>query len=224
MSTLDRLFVRSTRLADYARRYALYLAELLAELDCEAIERVGRVFEDARKNGRTIFLIGNGGSAATASHFANDLGLGPRVKGGKPYRAISLTDNMAFVTAAGNDLGYETVFVEQLKTLMRPGDVVVAISASGNSPNVIKAIEYAKAHGACTVGLTGFDGGQLRKIVDECVHIDTPRGDYGPVEDLHLMLDHLMASYLTMLTASAAHQDVFHRTAQASGSRLRALP
>lgn len=207
MSTLDRLYAKSSGLAEYASRYALYLADLLAELDCEAIERVGRLFEETRLNGRTIFLIGNGGSASTASHFANDLGLGTRVRGGKAYRAISLADNVAFLTAAGNDLGYETVFVEQLKTLLTRGDVVVGISASGNSPNVVKAIEFAKEHGAITVGLTGFDGGKLKKIVDESIHIDTLKGDYGPVEDLHLMLDHLLSSYLARLTADESKSE-----------------
>jgi len=204
MSTLDRLFAESTSLADYATRYTMYLAELLAQLDCEAVEHVGEIFERARLDNRTIFLIGNGGSAATASHFANDLGLGPRKSGGKAYRALSLADNMAFVTAAGNDIGYDMVFVEQLKTLMNPGDVVIAISASGNSPNVVRAVEYANAHGAVTVGLTGFDGGELRTIVDECVHIATPRGDYGPVEDLHMMLDHLLTTYLMRYTMRPA--------------------
>jgi D-sedoheptulose 7-phosphate isomerase len=204
MSTLDRLFGESTSLADYASRYTVYLSELLAQLDCEAIERVGLLLEDARHAGSTIFLIGNGGSASTASHLANDLGLGPRVRGGHAYRAHSLTDNVAFMSAAGNDLGYETIFVEQLKTLMRPGDVVVAISASGNSPNVVKALEYAKQLGATTIALTGFDGGRLRQLADECVHIQTPRGDYGPVEDLHVMLGHLITTYLARLTASHA--------------------
>jgi D-sedoheptulose 7-phosphate isomerase len=207
MSTLNRLFGDSTSLADYAARYAAYLSDLLAQLDCEAIEQVGQFFEDAREAGRTIFLIGNGGSASTASHFANDFGFGTRKAGGKAYRAISLTDNVAFISAAGNDVGYELVFVEQLKTLMNPGDVVVAISASGNSPNVIAAIEYANEHGALTVGFTGFDGGELRQIADVCVHIQTPKGDYGPVEDVHLVLDHLISSYLVRLTAGAVRQE-----------------
>lgn len=222
MSTLDRLFGESNGLAEYAARYALYVAELLADLDCEAIERAGRALEDARHGGGTIFLLGNGGSAATASHVANDLGLGPRVRGGEPYRAVSLSDNVAFLTAAGNDLGYESVFVEQLKTLMRPGDVVIAISASGNSPNVVRAVEYAKKRAAFTVGLTGFDGGRLREIADECVHIATPHGDYGPVEDLHLILGHLLATYLARLTAGATRQQRAVSRAQAASTASQA--
>jgi D-sedoheptulose 7-phosphate isomerase len=201
MSTLDRLYDESTGLADYAQRYARYLSELLARLDCAAIDRVGKVFEDARQDGRTIFVIGNGGSASTASHFANDFGFGSRKAGGKTYRMLSLTDNVAFMSAAGNDVGYSLVFVEQLKTLMNPGDVVLAISASGNSPNIIAAVDYANAHGAVTIGLSGFDGGRLKEITDVCVHVTTPAGDYGPVEDVHLILDHLISSFLVRMTA-----------------------
>jgi D-sedoheptulose 7-phosphate isomerase len=201
MSTLDRLFEESTGLADYAQRYARYLSDLLSRLDCAAIERVGEVFEEARLHGKTIFVIGNGGSASTASHFANDFGFGSRKAGGKAYRMLSLTDNVAFMSACGNDVGYSLIFVEQLKTLMNPGDVVLAISASGNSPNVIAAIDYANTHGAVTVGLSGFDGGRLKEIVDVCIQVTTPHGDYGPVEDVHLILDHLVSSFLVRLTA-----------------------
>jgi D-sedoheptulose 7-phosphate isomerase len=204
MSTLDRLFAESEGLAVYAARYAEHLTTLLSGLDVEAVERVGIAFETARRAGRTIFLLGNGGSAATASHFANDLGFGPRALGGETYRAISLSDNMAFFSAAGNDVGYDLVFVEGLKTLMKPGDVVVGISASGNSPNVIRAIEYAKAHGAVTIGFVGFDGGALLSLADEVVHIATPRGDYGPVEDMHMILDHLLTTYLARMTRAAS--------------------
>lgn len=203
MSTLDRLFGDSNGLAEYAGRYALYLGKLLADLDCDAIARVGEILETARRANRTIFVLGNGGSAATASHFANDLGLGPRVSGGSAFRAISLTDNVAFLTAAANDISFESVFSEQLKTFMQAGDIVIAISASGNSPNVLKAVEYATKRGAFTIGLTGFDGGKLRKIAHENIHINTPHGDYGPVEDIHLILGHLVASYLARLTAGA---------------------
>jgi D-sedoheptulose 7-phosphate isomerase len=206
MSTLDRLFSESTSLGDYASRYVSYLTQLLGQLDGEAIERIGRIFESARQAQRTIFLIGNGGSASTASHFANDLGFGTRKGGGQAYRTLSLTDNLAFITAAGNDVGYDFVFVEQLKTFLKEGDVVVAISASGNSPNVVKAVEYANDHGAITVGLTGFNGGRLREIVDDAIHIATPNGDYGPVEDLHLILDHLLSSYLMRLTARVTRE------------------
>ena len=168
----------------------------------------GGLLEAARLQGRTIFIVGNGGSAATASHFACDLALGPRSSGGKAYRAISLGDNNALITAAGNDLGYETVFSEQLKTLLAPDDLVLAISASGNSPNIIEAVEYANHIGAMTIGLTGFDGGRLRHIAAEHIHISTPKGDYGPVEDLHLVVNHLISSYLVRLTREETESEL----------------
>jgi len=208
MSTLNHLFNESNSLAEYAGRYATYITDLLERLDVAAIDRVGRLLETARRQGRTIFIVGNGGSAATASHFACDLALGARTFGGKAYRAISLADNNALLTAAGNDIGYDTVFSEQLKTLLVPGDVVFAISASGNSPNVVKALEYANRAGAVTVALTGFDGGRLREIAGDHIHVSTPKGDYGPVEDLHLMLNHLITSYLVRLTSAENQREL----------------
>jgi D-sedoheptulose 7-phosphate isomerase len=216
MSTLDRLFSESNNLADYAQRYAGYVAALLQRLDHAAIARVGNLLDEARRLGNTIFIIGNGGSASTASHFACDLALGPRVYGGKAYKAVSLCDNNALLTAAANDLGYDAVFAEQLRTQFEAGDMVLAISASGNSPNIIRAVEYANAEGGITVGFTGFDGGQLRQIAREHVHVPTPHGDYGPVEDLHLVLNHLIASYLVRLTSEERDRELAF-----AGVRLR---
>ena len=196
MSSLERLFAESTSAADYAARYVAYLGNVLTRLDFEAVGRLTAVLDRARRDGRTVFFLGNGGSAATASHWANDLALGTRVEGATPFRAVSLTDNVAALTAIANDVAYAEVFVRQLEGLLRAGDVVVAISASGNSPNVVRAIEYARAHGAVTVGLTGFDGGRLKALCDETVHVATPTGEYGPVEDTHLVLDHLVTGYL----------------------------
>ena len=204
MSTLDRLFAEAQDLEDYARRYAQYIAQLLASLDCAAIQRVGERLEAARKANATVFILGNGGSASTASHFANDLGIGPRRLGGATYRAVSLSDNVSALTAIANDRHYDEVFVEQLKTLLDPGDLVLAISASGNSPNILRAAQYARTQGAIVVAFTGFGGGQLVELADDVVHIATPHGDYGPVEDLHMLLDHLLTSYLARLTARAS--------------------
>jgi D-sedoheptulose 7-phosphate isomerase len=168
---------------------------VLAKLDVKAIAACADAFWEARKRGSQIFFIGNGGSAATASHFANDIGIGTRPEG-KQFKAISLTDNVASMTAIANDYGYDDLFVRQLQVLLEPQDVVVAISASGNSPNVMKAIDYANAHGAITVGLTGFDGGKLAKAVKINLHVPTEKGEYGPVEDAHMVFDHLLGAYL----------------------------
>jgi D-sedoheptulose 7-phosphate isomerase len=143
-----------------------------------------------------VFFIGNGGSAATASHFANDIAIGTRTGDAKPFRAMALTDNVAVLTALANDNGYDSIFVDQLKVHLRDGDALVAISASGNSPNVIAAVEYARSRGAKVVGLTGFDGGKLRTLSDIAIHAQTAKGEYGPVEDLHMVVDHLVGSDL----------------------------
>ena len=196
MNNLDGIFSESQSGGDYARRYAAYLSDLLRNLDVEAIEKVLGVFRKARSDGNTIFFVGNGGSAATCSHFAEDLAYGTWVEGKKPFRVLSLTDNTPYITALGNDEGYENVFVGQLRNLFDRGDVLVAISASGNSPNLVKAVEYANDHGGITIGMVGFDGGRLKSICHHCCHIQTAKGAYGPVEDMHLVLDHIISTYL----------------------------
>ncbi len=198
MNNVERIFGESESCAEYAKKYLSYLSEVFKGLDCRAIQTVAEIFEKAREEGKQIFFIGNGGSAATSSHFANDLGKGACVKGKAPFKAMSLVDNVSLITALANDDGYENVFIAQLQNILNTGDVVVGISASGNSPNVVKAIEYANARGAVTVGLTGFSGGRLREISQAYVHVDTPKGEYGPVEDVHMILDHLLTTYLKM--------------------------
>lgn len=195
MNALDRMFAAAPDAKRFARAYLDHLARTLALVDEEAVAAFVDTLLAARAADARIFFIGNGGSAATASHFANDLAIGTRAPG-KPFRAVSLTDNVAVMTAIANDDGYDEIFVQQLRTLMMPGDVVVAISASGNSPNVLKAVAHAAAHGAKTVGLTGFDGGKLADMVALRIHIPTEEGEYGPVEDGHMVLDHLIAAYL----------------------------
>jgi len=182
--------------ADFARRYLDRLAGLLQSIDTEEVGKVAGVLEEARRRGRKIFLIGNGGSAATASHMANDLGIGCKEHTGRRFQTISLTDNVPVMTAIANDYGYDEVFVGQLEYLLSPRDVVIAISASGNSSNVVRAVRYAARKNAVTVGFVGFDGGALRRLCDHVVWVKTPKGEYGPVEDIHMILDHLLMSYL----------------------------
>ena len=141
------------------------------------------------------FFIGNGGSAATASHFANDIAIGTNSYE-KPFRAVSLTDSNAIITAVGNDFGFEEIFVRQLRVLGRAGDVVVAISASGNSPNLLRTFDYAKKIDIKTVAITAFDGGKMKQMADEGVHVPTAPKEYGPAEDAHMVLDHLVGAYL----------------------------
>jgi D-sedoheptulose 7-phosphate isomerase len=178
--------------AAFADEYLRYLAEVLDRIDRDAVEAFAEALLEVRSRDARVFFLGNGGSAATASHWVNDL---TRWRG-RPFRALSLTENVALLTAIANDYGYEHVFRQQLENLMSPGDMVVAISASGNSDNVVEAIEYANAHGGITVGLTGFDGGRLRELAQIVVHAPTKPGEYGPAEDVHMILDHLVTSFL----------------------------
>jgi len=178
--------------------YLSHLEEIIAQLDIDRIRCVIDAFLAAWEKGRTIYFIGNGGSAAIASHFANDIAIGTAASDSEPFKAVSLTDNVAIITALGNDEGYETIFERQLQLILQPGDVLVALSVSGRSENVLRAVSYARAHGALTVGCTGFDGGDLRKMVDVSFHVETPYGEYGPVEDAFQILDHLIYTYLVL--------------------------
>jgi len=195
MNKLDEIFSKHPNPQEYAKAYADHLGHLLGHLDFAAIGKMVETLLDARSADKTIFFIGNGGSAATASHFANDIGVGTRAPG-KPFRALALTDNVAVMTAIANDDGYEQMFKQQLQILMKDKDVLVAISASGNSPNVIAAVEYARSRESTVIGLSGFDGGKLKDLSDISIHVATTRGEYGPVEDIHMVMDHLIGSYL----------------------------
>lgn len=193
MNNLDRIFTKDP--VAFAGAYLEYLNSVLKGIDTAEIGRFIQTLLDARERGATIYFIGNGGSAATASHFANDLAIGTNSYD-KPFRVISLTDNQAIITALGNDFGYEEIFARQLRVLGVAGDVVVGISASGNSPNLIRTFEYAKSAGIKTVAITAFDGGKMKQIADECVHVPTAPKEYGPAEDAHMVLDHLVGAYL----------------------------
>lgn len=198
MNQITRIYENSPSAEQYADQYLKYLSEVLTRLDRKAIAAFADTLLEAREKGAQIFFMGNGGSAATATHFANDLAIGPR-DFVKPFNVKSLTDNNAIMTCIGNDFGYEDIFLLQLQTqYLKAGDVVVAISASGNSPNIIKAVKYAKQTGARIVGLTGFDGGALRELSDIQLHVQTEKGEYGPVEDVHMIFDHLIGTYLNM--------------------------
>lgn len=193
-----------------ARDYLARIARLVGELDTGAVATVMEWLDEARRQERTVFIAGNGGSASTASHMATDLGYGTR-RGidGRSLRTLSLTDNQALITAAANDEGYPNVFVSQLRGLYRPGDLLIVISASGNSPNVIQAARWVREQGGKVIGLLGFDGGQLLSLCHAALHVKTPVGEYGPVEDVHVVLNHLLAAWLRLRMAQesavAAH-------------------
>lgn len=196
MNRIDRLYRDRPQAEQFAGGYIDCLRDTLSRMDTAAVAAFIELLLDIRDRGACVFFIGNGGSAATASHFANDIAIGSRTGDDRPFRAVSLTDNVPVIMAIANDEGFERVFVDQLKVQMRDGDALVAISASGNSPNILGAVEYAKARGAPVVGLTGFDGGRLRELADISIHVETAPGEYGPVEDSHMVIDHLVGSYL----------------------------
>ena len=150
------------------------------------------------ESGHSIFLVGNGGSAATATHFATDINQSSRFEEGIYFRAISLADNVPMITALANDREYIEVFTGQMQNLFRKDDMLIAISASGNSPNIVEAVQLAKKLGGVSVALVGFNGGKLAQICDYVIHVSTEKGEYGPVEDIHLILDHMITSYLGM--------------------------
>ena len=198
MNNIDQIFNESLSINDYSKSYIDYLSSVLNNISLTDIEKFVEVLLEARERESSIFFIGNGGSAATASHFANDLAIGTRAYE-KPFRAISLCDNQAVITAIANDDGYEKIFNQQLEVLLKKQDVVVAISASGNSPNLLKAIDTSKKLSAITVGISAFNGGKMKEMVDVALHVPTEKGEYGPAEDAHMVLDHLVSSYLTRL-------------------------
>ena len=185
--------------SDYSKR----LADTLDEVNWTSVLRLSNELLATKIRGSRVFLCGNGGSAATASHMTNDLGVsGLGRRGLLSLDMISLADNTSVMTALANDVGYENVFYEQLRNRLCDNDLVIAFSCSGNSSNVIKAIKYAKTEGTKVVGVSGFDGGELMELADINFHVRTEVGDYGLVEDVHMILDHLIYSYYLQLMSN----------------------
>lgn len=184
--------------ADYLKKVA-ELLDALPDPSDRFVEALYAGFEQ----GRTVFLIGNGGSAANASHFGQDLAKGTlsSMSATRRFRVIPLTDNIGFITALANDEGYDSIFEQQLRNLAASGDLLVAISGSGNSPNVIRATEYARSIGMTVIGVTGFDGGKLKALSDVSVHI--PVDDMGMTEALHGVVFHLAMCRLRERLAKA---------------------
>lgn len=175
------------RIADYLED----VQRIIAELPGGAISEIADVMYDAYTRGRHIFAFGNGGSSACASHFIEDVAKGIDYGPDRPrYRALALTDSVALITAWANDTAYENIFAEQLRNFVEPGDVALGISASGNSANVLRAVELAKEVGAFTVGLTGYDGGRLAKLADRAIIV--PSDNMQKIEDVHLVICHLI--------------------------------
>ena len=183
---------KAVKMKKFTKNYISKLIKLLKDIDLDVVEEIVTSLETTK--GR-IYIIGNGGSAATASHMVNDLGVGLKRRDIKKFDVVSLSDNTPVCSAISNDIGYENVFYMQLKDIIKKDDLLIAISCSGNSKNIIKAVKYAKKQNTKIIGLTGFDGGKLKKLSDINFHIDTKAGEYGLVEDMHMILDHIIYSY-----------------------------
>lgn len=176
--------------ADYARGYLAKLSALLQTIEPRQVEAVGALLTAARAEGRQVFIIGNGGSAALASHLAVDFGKGCSRNREKRFRVLSLTDNVPWMTALSNDISYEDVFVEQLRNYADKGDILLAISSSGNSKNILKALQYANQIGCETVGISGFAGGKLKDMVKH--HVLIKADHMGLIEDGQMIVGHIL--------------------------------
>ena len=179
----------------FIKNYFEYNSSIMQSLDHSALEEFVDLILSTREKNQTMFFVGNGGSASTATHFVNDITLGSR-QFEDPFRCISLCDNQACITAIGNDDGYENIFLQQLQTLFKPGDILVAISASGNSQNLLDAADWIKTKDGYMVGLTSFDGGVLKEKSDLNIHVPAVKGEYGPAEDIHMMICGLVGTLL----------------------------
>ena len=178
----------------YVDNYLQQLTAVISELPREPVIEITSILREARETGRHIFVFGNGGSAATASHMACDFGKNTRSPDRRRMRVISLNDNIPTMMAYANDEGYENVFSEPLISLAEEGDIAIAISGSGNSPNVLKGVQTANQLGLKTIGLTGFEGGILVGLVDTCLIV--PSNSMEQIEDVHMIIDHLLTGLL----------------------------
>lgn len=181
-------------LSGFLDAYYKRFAETLLEFDKSPLTDVLAVFDEVTAAGGTIWVAGNGGSAAISDHTVCDCSKGTYVEGQPPFRTVSLTSNVALLTALGNDLSYDDVFSEPLKYYLKPEDAVLLVSSSGNSPNVVKACEYANAQGVPTIAFVGFKGGKLKAAARHCVHVEIE--NYGIVEDTHQSLIHALTQYM----------------------------
>lgn len=186
-----------TKKHKYIEKYFENFKKCIDTISVDQIVDVIECIENAYQGGKQIFIIGNGGSASTASHMANDFGkivsLNDNGESAPRFRVISLTDNVSWITALANDFGYEHIFAEQMRNLLNKGDLVIVITGSGNSLNILEGIRVAKARGACVIGMLGFNGGRAKKLVDHYILVNSD--NYGYIENIHMVLDHLFTDF-----------------------------
>ncbi len=184
---------------DHIRSYLQTLQNVLNEVPIDEIENVLRIFEEVYERDGTVFICGNGGSAATASHWVCDFSKGTNAPHTRRFKMIGLNDNLPMLTAYANDVDYTQVFAEPLRTYAKAGDAVVLITASGNSPNILEAAKAAREMGVVSLAFVGFGGGKLAALVDHKVLVQCH--EYGPVEDLHMILDHIVSLHMRAIIA-----------------------
>ena len=195
--SLKKIVKKNKKISDFAKNYFFRLSEIFNKLNFQKFENLEKLLMKARKAKSNIFIFGNGGSAATASTMANDLGFDiiKKTKTKTPFKFFALTDNNPVITAISNDVGYENVLINQLKIHHKKRDITIMISASGNSKNLLTAAKWIKSNGGYVFSFLGFDGGRLKKISNDYILADSIKGEYGPVEDIHLMINHILAHW-----------------------------
>lgn len=181
---------------DHAREYFQRLNTIVEQVDLNAVNRIFQQLRHARDRGSRVFIAGNGGSASTASHWVSDLAKATKRSGRDPFQVTCLSDNISWLTALANDEGYDRVFAGQLENFARCDDLLIVITASGNSPNLVRAVEFARSKGLKTIGFLGFDGGLLKDMVDDLVWVKTEKGQYELVEDAHMVVCHVLTTSL----------------------------
>ena len=196
MKTLKHHFKESKNFKIFAKKYIDYLSNSLKDLDLDSLDEIRKELEIAKRKNKTIFVFGNGGAAATAITIANDLGFDimKKSKSKKTFNIVCLNENQSVITAIANDTGYENIFLNQLKIKFNKGDVAIILSVSGNSNNLIKAAKWLKGKGK-VFALLGFDGGKLLNYCNKHILIKSLKSDYGPVEDIQLVVNHIFAHW-----------------------------
>jgi D-sedoheptulose 7-phosphate isomerase len=189
---------RKINIQNYFNDYRERLNNLLNKMDINILEKIIEIMVNTFKKGKTVYVCGNGGSAATASHFQADFSFFIRYFTKFRPKVRALTDNVAMLTAVGNDTSFDDIFVEQLKGHFEKGDAIICISASGNSDNVVRAAKYANENGGTSLAFVGFSGGKLLQTAHFSLFTPNPKGDYGPIEDAHIIFSHLIINYLSL--------------------------
>lgn len=197
MGKLKKTAKKTKTFKQFSKLYFKYLSNVFNKINYRDLDQLILELEELRKNKATLFVIGNGGGAANATTMANDLGFDilKKTKTKNTFKVVSLTDNISVLTAIANDTGYNNIFVNQLKIHFKKNDKLLILSASGNSKNLIKAAQWVKQRSGKVLSLLGFNGGKLKNISNCCVHIKTEKGDYGPVEDIQLIINHVLAHW-----------------------------